>query len=76
MVVLGVPRQAARRRRLSLTRLLELPANLHIKASNAEPALDAIDDARADIEMAEFVRYDGASVIEPAAPGKPVSYRT
>lgn len=49
---------------------------IRIKASNAEPTLDAIDYARADIEVAEFVRYDGASVIEPTAPGKPVSYRT
>jgi len=50
--------------------------SIRIKASNAEPTLDAIDYARADIEVAEFVRYDGASVIEPAAPGKPVSCRT
>ena len=49
---------------------------IRMKASTAEPTLDAVDYVRADVEVAEFVRYDGASVIEKAAPGRAASHRT
>ena len=44
--------------------------------SGAELGMDVLEHMRSDVEVAEFVRYDGADVIEPAAPGKPISYRT
>jgi branched-chain amino acid transport system substrate-binding protein len=47
---------------------------IRIKASEAEPTMDILDYSRPDIEVAEFVRYDGASVIEPPTPGQPVVY--
>lgn len=47
---------------------------IRIKASEAEPTMDILDYSRPDIEVAEFVRYDGASVIEPPTPGRPVVY--
>lgn len=48
---------------------------IRIKASNAEPTMDVNDYARPDVEVAEFVRYDGASVIEAPAPGRALIYR-
>ena len=47
---------------------------IRIKASAVEPTMDILDYSRPDIEVAEFVRYDGASVIEPPTPGQPVVY--
>jgi len=43
--------------------------------SGAEAGLGNMDGARADVEVAEFVRYDGADVIEPPSPGRRVTYR-
>ena len=48
---------------------------IRIKSSNAPATMDINDTDRPDIEVAEFVRLDGASVIEPAAPGKPLVYQ-
>ncbi len=48
---------------------------VRIKASTAEPTMDMIDYARPDIEVAEFIRYDGSSVIEPPSPGKALVHR-
>jgi hypothetical protein len=31
-----------------------------------------VDSTRPDIEVAEFIRYPGSSVIEPPSPGKPL----
>ena len=45
-----------------------------IKPSSGAPDLDMIDFARSDIEVAEFIRYDGASVIEPPSPGKALQH--
>ena len=42
--------------------------------SSAAPTLDMVDSTRADIEVAEFIRYPGASVIEPPAPGIPLAH--
>lgn len=47
---------------------------IRIKASVMEPTMEILDYSRPDVEVAEFVRYDGASVIEPPTPGKPVVY--
>lgn len=49
---------------------------VRMKSSIAEPTLDAVDYVRADVEVAEFVRYDGASVIETPAPGHAAPHRT
>ncbi len=49
---------------------------IRIKASEVEPTMDILDYSRSDVEVAEFVRYDGASVIEPPTPGKAVVYPT
>lgn len=49
---------------------------IRIKASTAELTMDVNDYARPDVEIAEFVRYDGASVIEAPGPGSPVTYRS
>ncbi len=49
---------------------------IRIKASNVEPTMDVNDYSRPDVEIAEFVRYDGASVIEAPAPGRPLIYRS
>ena len=48
---------------------------VRIKSSSPAPNLDMIDYSRPDIEVAEFVRYDGASVIEPPSPGKALVHR-
>ena len=42
--------------------------------SGVEAGLDILDGGRSDVEVAEFVRYDGASVIEPPSPGQAVAY--
>ncbi len=47
---------------------------IRIKALEVEPTMDILDYSRPDVEVAEFVRYDGASVIEPPTPGKPIVY--
>ena len=47
---------------------------IRIKASEVEPTMDILDYSRPDVGVVEFVRYDGASVIEPPTPGKPVVY--
>ncbi len=44
--------------------------------SGVESGPGILDGARSDVEVAEFVRYDGASVIEPPAPGRPIVYGT
>ena len=43
--------------------------------SGPELGMDVLDGTRSDVEVAEFVRYNGADVIEPAAPGRAISYR-
>ena len=47
---------------------------VRIKPSSAPPSMDMVDFIRSDIEVAEFIRYRGADVIEPASPGKPLSH--
>ncbi len=42
---------------------------IRIKSLPHTQNLDMIDFSRPDIEVAEFIRYDGASVIEPPSPG-------
>jgi len=49
---------------------------IRIKTSDAELTMDVNDYARPDVEIAEFVRYDGASVIEAPGPGKAMIYRS
>ena len=49
---------------------------VRIKASDVSAPLDTLDYLRPDVEIAEFIRYDGATVIEPPAPGHPLAYRT
>ena len=43
--------------------------------SGVEAGLGNMDGMRPDVEVAEFVRYDGADVIEPPSPGRAVAYR-
>ena len=43
--------------------------------SGPELGMDVLDGTRADVEVAEFVRYDGADVIERPTPGRAISYR-
>ena len=45
---------------------------VRLKASSGAPNLDMVDFTRSDIEVAEFVRYAGSSVIEPPSPGRPI----
>ena len=47
---------------------------IRIKSSEAEATMDILDYSRPDVEVVEFVRYDGADVIEPPTPGKAVTY--
>ncbi len=49
---------------------------IRIKASAAELTMDVNDYARPDVEIAEFVRYDGGSVIEAPGPGSAVIHRS
>ena len=46
---------------------------IRIKSSEDRP-MGMIDDQRADIEVAGFVRYDGAAVIEPPEPGRALRF--
>jgi len=48
---------------------------VRMKSSTVEPTLDAVDYVRPDVEVAEFVRYDGASVIEKPTPGYAAPHR-
>ena len=45
---------------------------VRIKRPSNASDLDMVDSTRSDIEIAEFIRYPGASVIEPPSPGKPI----
>lgn len=48
---------------------------IRVRSSDQEAALSMPEGTRHDVEVAEFVRFDGKDVIEPATPGKPVAYR-
>ena len=48
---------------------------IRMKSSTAAIGMDIGDGHRADIEVAEFVRLDGASMIEPPTPGQALAYR-
>ena len=48
---------------------------IRIKSSPQSLTMDIADGERSDIEVAEFVRFDGAEVIEPATPTKKLEYR-
>ena len=48
---------------------------IRIKNSPQSLTMDINDGGRPDIEVAEFVRYDGSQVIEPASPGQKLVYR-
>lgn len=48
---------------------------VRIRRSSAPATMDILDYSRPDIEIAEFVRYDGVEVIEPPTPGKAIAYR-
>lgn len=48
---------------------------VRMKSAPQSLTMDINDGERPDIEVAEFVRYDGSQVIEPAAPGRKLVYR-
>jgi branched-chain amino acid transport system substrate-binding protein len=48
---------------------------IRIKSSPDPIPMEITDNDRPDVEIAEFVRFDGSKVIEPPAPGKPLAYR-
>ena len=48
---------------------------IRIRSSADAMPLEITDNARPDVEVAEFVRFDGRAVIEPPAPGQPLAYR-
>jgi len=45
---------------------------IRMKGTGEGAPLDILDYVRSGYEVAEFVRLDGASVIEPPSPGKPI----
>lgn len=51
---------------VNFIRIRNLPGSL---------TMDIADGERPDIEVAEFVRFDGSQVIEPASPGKRLVYQ-
>ncbi len=48
---------------------------IRIKSSPDAMPMEITDNDRPDVEIAEFVRLEGSSVIEPAAPGRPLAYQ-
>ena len=48
---------------------------IRIKSAPQMLTMDMNDGSRPDIEVAEFVRYDGTQVIEPPSPGRKLVYR-
>ena len=47
---------------------------VRIKRSSDKSDVGMVDFTRPDIEVAEFIRYAGASVIEPPSPGQPLAH--
>jgi branched-chain amino acid transport system substrate-binding protein len=48
---------------------------IRIKSSDVAMPMEINDTDRPDVEVSEFVRLDGASVIETPTPGEPLTYR-
>ena len=48
---------------------------IRIKNAPQSLTMDINDGERPDIEVAEFIRYEGSQVIEPPTPGKKLVYR-
>jgi branched-chain amino acid transport system substrate-binding protein len=48
---------------------------MRIKSSPDPMPMEITDNQRPDIEIAEFVRLDGTTVVEPPGPGRPLAYQ-